>query len=317
MVVRATSFGPAARLFTLEAGGMRAAVTDVGAALVALHHRDGTNIVLGFDDITGYHADSQFMGVVVGRCANRIGGGRLVLDGQAFALPCNDGANHLHGGPDGFGRRVWQAEADSRGTAVSFSLASPHLDQGYPGEVTATATYRLHADGRLVLTLAATADRPTIVNLVPHGYFNLAGAGDIRDHLLQVHAQAYTPTDAALIPTGEIAAVADTPFDLRQPRPFPPDIDLNFVVDGPPGTLRDVATVDHPASGRRLHVRATASGVQVYGGRNLGQGGRFAAHAGFCLEPQYFPDAPNQTGFAVPRVDSDTPYREVVEYTLT
>jgi aldose 1-epimerase len=315
--VRVQSFGQSARLFELEAGGVRAAVSDFGAALVALHHPDGTNVVLGFDDVAAYQADSQFVGVIVGRYANRIARGRFTLDGQIWTLPCNDGPNHLHGGPDGFGRRLWTAEVDMRNSAVQFSITSPHLDQGYPGTVKATAQYRIDDNGRLVLTLSAMADRPTIVNLAPHAYFNLAGSGDIRDHHLRLHASRYTPVDEVLIPTGQVAAVDGSPFDLRDPRPIPPDIDMNFVIDGGAGDLRDVATVIHVDPQRHLAVRATAPGVQVYGGKYLANGGRFPAHAGFCIEPQYFPDAPNQTGFSVPRIGEGRDYREVVEYTLS
>jgi aldose 1-epimerase len=316
MSVRVLPFGPSASLFELEAGGIRAAVTDFGAALVALHHPDGTNVVLGFDDVTGYQADRSSVGVIVGRYANRIAGGRFTLDGQTWALPCNDGPNHLHGGPDGFGRRLWTAHADAENTAVQFSILSPHLEQGYPGTVVATAQYRIHDDGRLVLTLSATADRPTVVNLAPHAYFNLAASGDIRGHHLRLNASRYTPVDDALIPMGRVAPVDGSPFDFRVPRPFPPDIDLNFAIDGSLGDLRNVATVTDMNSRRRLAVRATAPGAQIYGGKFLAKGGRFPAHAGFCIEPQYFPDAPNQSAFAVPRIDETGEYREVVEYML-
>jgi len=317
MGVRVRSFGQSSQIFELESGGIRAAVSDFGAALVALHHPDGTNVVLGFDDVAGYQADSQFVGVIVGRYANRIARGCIVLDGQTWTLPRNDGANHLHGGPDGFGRRRWMAEVDAQNTAVQFSITSPHLDQGYPGTVRATAEYRIDDNGRLVLTLTAVADRPTIVNLAPHAYFNLAGAGDIRGHQLHLDASRYTPVDDVLIPTGRVVTVDDTPFDFRDPRPLPPNIDMNFAIDGSAGELRDVATVTDADSRRRLAVRATAPGVQVYGGKYLANGGRLPAHAGFCLEPQYFPDAPNQPGFAVPRIDEGRGYREVVEYTLS
>jgi aldose 1-epimerase len=317
VTVRVSNFGRSARRFQLEAGGIRAEVTDFGAALVALRHRDGTNVVLGFDDVAGYQADSQFIGVIVGRYANRIAGGRLTLDGRAWTLPCNDGPNHLHGGSDGFGRRLWTAEVDAADTAVRFSIESPHLDQGYPGAVVATAEYRLDAGGRLRLTLTATADRSTVVNLAPHAYFNLAGSGDIRGHHLHLNASRYTPVDDTLIPTGQVAAVDGGPFDFRTPRPFPPEIDMNFAIDGRPGELRDVATVTDPGSRRRLRIRATAPGAQVYGGRFLADGGRFPAHAGFCIEPQYFPDAPNRPGFALPRIDEAGAYHEVVAYTLT
>jgi aldose 1-epimerase len=317
MGVRILPFGRSACLFELEAGGIRAAVTDFGAALVALHHPDGTNVVLGFDDVAGYQADSQFVGVIVGRYANRIARGHFILDGQAWTLPRNDGPNHLHGGPDGFGRRFWTAEVDAENTAVQFSIRSPHLDQGYPGTVEATAQYRIDNNGRLLLTLSATADRSTIVNLAPHAYFNLAGSRDIGGHRLQLRASRYTPVDDTLIPTGHLATVDGSPFDLRVPSSFPPDIDMNFAIDGSPGGLRDVATVTHVDLQRRLAVRATAPGVQVYGGKYLANGGHFPAHAGFCIEPQYFPDAPNQSGFAVPRINQSGEYREAVEYTLS
>jgi aldose 1-epimerase len=316
MTVQVLPFGRSASLFVLEAGGIRAAVTEFGAALVALRHPDGTNVVLGFGNVTGYEADRSSVGVIVGRYANRIAGGRFTLNGQTWTLPCNDGPNHLHGGPDGFGRRRWTAEVDAENTAVQFSLLSPHLDQGYPGTLVARAQYRITDNGRLVLTLSATADRPTIVNLAPHAYFNLAGSADIRGHQLSVQASRYTPVDEALIPTGQIAAVDGSSFDLRAPRPFPPDIDINFAVDGKPGDLREVATITDTHSQRRLAIRATAPGAQIYGGRFLGKGLHFAAHAGFCVEPQYFPDAPNQSGFAVPRLDETGEYRETVEYTL-
>jgi aldose 1-epimerase len=316
MGVHVLPFGSSASLFVLEAGGIRAAVTEFGAALVALHHPDGTNVVLGFNDVAGYEADRSSVGVIVGRYANRIAGGRFTLDGQTWTLPCNDGPNHLHGGPDGFGRRLWTAEVDAQNTTVQFLLLSPHLDQGYPGTLVAKAQYRITSEGRLLLTLSAIADRPTIVNLAPHAYFNLAGTGDIRGHHLRVYASRYTPVDDSLIPTGHIAPVDGVPFDLRVPRPFPPDIDINYAIDGDPGHMRDVATITDMGSQRRLAIRATAPGAQIYGGRFLGKGGRFPEHAGFCVEPQYFPDAPNQPGFLAPRLDATGEYREFVEYAL-
>lgn len=317
MGVTITPFGDGANLYQLDAGGVRAAVTELGASVVRFRHPDGTNVVLGYDTARAHRADGQSMGQVVGRCANRIALGRFTLDGETYNLPCNNGPNHLHGSPDGFGRRTWTAEVDEAATAVRFTLESPHMDQGYPGAVTATAEYRIGDDGRLTLSLAATADRPTLVNLAPHGYFNLAGGGHVLDHQLELNASHYIPVDATLIPIGEIAKVTGTAFDLRSPRPIPPDIDHNFAVDGEPGALRDVAMVTEPRSGRTLRVRATAPGVQVYGGMFLGAGGNFPNHASFCLEPQYFPDSPNQPGFTVPRIDPSTPYAQTVEYTLS
>jgi len=314
MPVQVTPFGNSASLYTLEGGGVRATVTNFGAALVSLYHPDGTDVVLGFDDVAGYRADDQFIGVIVGRYANRIAGGRFELDGETWQLPRNDGLNHLHGGPDGFGRRMWEAHVDEANTSVCFRLISPHLDQGYPGRLSVCASYQLTADGRLLVTLDATADRPTIVNLASHAYFNLAGGGDVLGHTLKLHAHQYTPADSALIPTGDIVEVAGTPFDFRAPRPFDGDLDTNFVVDGDPGNLRPVAEACDPVSMRCLRVRATAPGVQVYGGQNLGAGKHFSPHEGLCLEAQYFPNSPNQPEFSTPLIDQDHPYHEVVEY---
>lgn len=316
MTVSTSGFGQNARLFTLAAHGLRAAVTDFGAALVALYHSDGTNVVLGLPGGEAYAADSQFMGVIAGRYANRIARGRFSLAGQEWQLPCNDGRNHLHGGPDGFARRLWQASVDDAATKVRFSLVSPHLDQGYPGQLEVSVTYEITAQGCLRLTMQASADRPAIVNLAPHGYFNLAGQGGAGDHMLRLHAGRYTPVDEEMIPLGEICDVAGTAYDYRTARAIDPAIDMNFAVDGPTGVLRPVAEAWDPASARQLEVRATAPGVQVYGGAHLAGGGAYPAHAGFCIEPQYFPDSPNQPAFAAPVIGPDMSYIEMVEYEL-
>lgn len=316
MAVHVTPFGDSAVLYELEGGGVRATVSNFGAALVSLYHPDGTDVVLGFDDVADYRADDQFIGVIVGRYANRIAGGQFELDGETWSLPCNDGPNHIHGGPDGFGRRLWEAHVDEDDNSICLQLVSAHLDQGYPGRLSVSVSYRVTEDGRLVVTLDGTTDRPTIVNLASHAYFNLAGAGNVLGHTLKLHAHLYTPADRALIPTGDIVEVAGTPFDYRDPRPFDGDLDTNFVVDGDPGNLRPVAEVCDPVSMRFLRVRATAPGVQVYGGQNLGAGKRFNAYGGLCLEAQYFPNSPNQPQFASPRIDPDHPYREVVEYSF-
>lgn len=315
MAVTVKAFGAGARLYRLKAHGRMAEMSDFGAALVSLHHPDGKNVVLGLPDGEAYRNDGHSMGIIAGRHANRIAGGRFALDGQTWSLPLNDGRNHLHGGEAGFGRRLWRGEAAGDGTGVNFRLTSPHLDEGYPGALEVTVSYRFTPAGTLRIGLHAEAGRPALVNLAPHGYFNLTDGGKAADHLLRLHASAYTPADAELIPTGEIVRVAGV-LDYRTPKPFGPDLDLNFVVDGQAGTLRPVAEISDPLSGRRMRVRATAPGVQVYGGGALGGGGAYEAHAGFCIEPQYFPDSPNQAAFTTPLARPGQPYEEFVEIEL-
>ncbi|PLX34081.1 MAG: galactose-1-epimerase [Hyphomicrobiales bacterium] len=314
MTVRVRAFGAGAKLFTLQAHGIKAELSDYGAALVGLHHPDGTNVVLGLGSGAAYQDDSQYMGVIAGRYANRIACGRFTLDGQSWQLACNEGRHHLHGGPEGFSRRLWRAETSQDENEVCFRLTSPHLDQGYPGNLEASVRYLITDEGRLRLELKASADRPSLVNLAPHGYFNLTGRPQPAPHLLRLHAGHYTPVDAELIPTGRIRPVDGTPFDYRSARRLDPDMDMNFVIDGAAGTLRPAAELIDPASGRRLLVRASAPGLQVYGGKHLAMGGRFPAHAGLCLEPQYFPDSPNQPAFTAPVIGPGRDYGETIEY---
>ena len=310
--------------FTLRAGGMEARVGAYGGALLSLRVPDRAgrpgDVVLGFDRLEEYVADQAYFGVVIGRYANRIGGARFRLDGQEHVLPANDGANHLHGGPGGFHKALWDAEPfrEEGTTGVRLSRVSPDGEQGYPGTLHARVTYRLTPAHELVVDYAATADRATPVCLTQHTYFNLSAdpAQDVLRHELQLFAERFTPVDGGLIPTGELAPVEGTVFDFRAPerigaRIEAPDpllrqgrgYDHNFVLGHAPGTLGLAARVHEPRSGRVLEVETTEPGMQFYSGNYLdgsvrGKGGAaYGYRSGFCLEPQHFPDSPNQPSF--------------------
>jgi aldose 1-epimerase len=310
--------GRAALLHTLAAPGIRATVSDYGATLVAAEvpDRDGRmgGVVLGFDDVTGYETrtNNPFMGATVGRVANRIGGARFVLDGVEHTLHANEGANHLHGGRvTSFDRMLWVTlSADA--THVVFRHVSPHGEGGYPGALTVEAEYRVSSSS-LSITYRAWTDRATPVNMTQHAYFNLAGeaGGTIGDHLLRIDADRWTPVDEQLIPTGELADVAGTPFDLRAGVRLGEGIasveasghgsgyDHNLWLSSPAGALRDVAELSDPSSGRHMVLASDQPCLQVYSGNRLGRAvGRgsvvFPVHGAVCLEPQHAPDSVNR-----------------------
>ncbi|MBV9658690.1 MAG: galactose mutarotase [Verrucomicrobia bacterium] len=319
------SDGAEVSLFTLQAaGGLRVAITNFGGAIVSLWtpDREGAlaDVVLGYDSLAGYLAGKSFHGALIGRFGNRIAHGRFVLDGTEFLLPLNDGANHLHGGPDGFDRRLWQAEIVENDGALRLRRVSADGEEGYPGALHVEVTYSLPQPDTLRIDYRAETDRATPVNLTNHAYFNLAGhdAGDILDHELTLNADQFTPTDASLIPTGELRAVAGTPFDFRASQRIGARIDMdndqlrsaggydhNFVLrqDGSNGEPQLAARVREPRSGRVLEVLTTEPGVQFYSGNfldgtDLGKGGYpYPRRGGFCLETQHFPDAPNHPAF--------------------
>lgn len=312
--------GRAAALYTLtNRHGLVVKISDFGGVITQLWtpDRDGTlaDIVLGFDDVAPYAGDSEYFGALIGRHGNRIRGGRFVLDGVDWQLPVNNGVNHLHGGPDGFHKVLWRALPFQEGESVGLTLMhrSVHGEQGYPGNLDVTVVYELTADNELVVTFDAVTDKATPVNLTQHSYFNLAGDGDILGHALTIDADRYTPVDAALIPTGELASVAGGPFDFRTPRAigerigvedeqlrFGQGYDHNFALNRQPG--RPAARVREPRSGRVLELFTEEPGVQFYSGNFLdgrlsGKGQTYQWRSGFCLEPQHFPDAPNQPAF--------------------
>lgn len=261
------------------------------------------DIALGFNALDEYLAGHPYFGAIIGRYANRIAYGRMPIDGVTYQLPVNAGAHHLHGGRSGFDRAIWEVET-LNDNGIVLTHVSPDGDQGYPGTLAVQVTYELTDGNELIIDYDARTDRPTHVNLTQHSYFNLAGeGGNVLAHRLEIEADRYTPVDAALIPTGEVAPVAGTPFDFRAARAIGGNYDHNWVVNDFDGTLRPVARVVEPTSGRTLSVASTEPGVQFYTGNFLdgtliGKSGRpYVQHAGFCLETQRFPDSPNHPDF--------------------
>ena len=275
-------------------------------------------VVLGLDDPAHYPLHSPHFGAIAGRYANRIAKGRFTLDGREHALPCNNGENHLHGGPLGFGKRFWEIEAD--GTQVRLTLVSPDGDAGYPGTLRVAVTYRL-AGNRVSIAFHAETDAPTPVNLVQHHYFNLMGAGDVLDHRLTLAASAITEVDAGLIPTGRILPVSGTAFDFRKGRTFrdagsaPVAFDNNFVLDTGRDPAAPAAVLEAPDGSLTLKLWTDRPGLQVYNGAKIGLpvpgagGTAYPSFAGVCLEDQDFPDAPNHAHFPSTVVRPGAPYR--------
>ncbi|MDZ7374308.1 MAG: galactose mutarotase [candidate division KSB1 bacterium] len=317
--------GRAVEFFDLvNPNGLKARIITYGAIVVSLEvpDREGKlgDIVLGYDKLEKYLADSPYFGAIVGRYGNRIAKGRFVLDGVEYQLATNDGPNHLHGGLKGFDKVVWEGSPLQEEDAVGVQLTylSPDGEEGYPGNLRATVVYRLTSQNELRIDYEATTDKPTIVNLTHHSYFNLAGqgSGDILGHVLQINADCFTPVDPGLIPTGELRSVEGTPFDFRQPIAIGERIDWddeqlrfgrgydhNFVLNSSGGTLALAATVYEPTSGRVMEVWTTEPGLQFYSGNfldghHVGKGGKVYGHrSGFCLETQHFPDSPNKPHF--------------------
>ena len=307
-------------IFTLtNANGLKARVMTRGATLVSLEvpDKDGNmaDVVLGFDTPAEYPAKSLYFGCIAGRCANRIAKGKFTLDGTEYTLAVNNGENHLHGGIVGFDKVIWQAaQIDAPdGDAVEFTYLSTDGEEGYPGNLLCTVTYKLTDDNELSFNYKATTDKATVINLTNHTYYNLAGqgSGDILAHEMMVNADSYTVTDDGSIPTGELKDVAGTEMDFRTPQAIgarideipgdPGGYDHNYVLNGR-GGLALAAKVTEPTTGRVMEVFTTQPGVQLYVGNYLdgiaGKGGaNYGIRTGLCLETQHFPDAPNQPDF--------------------
>lgn len=318
---------------TLEANGLKIVLLTWGARLAELWVPDAkgiqADIVLGHDTLTDWETHGTYLGATCGRYGNRIAGGKFTLDGKTFQLDRNEAAKTLHGGTHGFDRKQWAIESHSD-THVTFALTSPDGDMGFPGTLQARTTYRI--DGpTLTIEMTATTDAPTIINLVNHAYFNLAGQGegDIMGQHLQIDAAHYTPVDADLIPTGEIRSVQNTAFDFRQPRPIgvrlpgPKAFDHNLCLSAPAGAdgLRPCLTATDPATGRRMTFSTTEPGVQLYTGAHFDGPGKQGAHypqfAGFAAETQRFPDSPNNPQFPSARLDPGQTYRHVMRFDFT
>jgi aldose 1-epimerase len=299
--------------------GAIAKVITYGATLTELWVPDkagkNADVVLGFDNLSGYTGEHPFFGATVGRYGNRIAKGKFTLDGKEYSLFLNNGPNSLHGGKVGFNRKVWKAEPlkAAHGAAVKFTYVSVDGEEGYPGTLTVHVTYELADDNALKISYRASTDKPTVVNLTNHTYFNLSGAGsgDILNEVLQLDADRYTPVDDTLIPTGELKSVAGTPFDFRKPTPIGarnsqiPGIagyDHNFVLNGAVGKVRKIGEVSDPASGRQMEIWTSEPGVQLYVSLGLdgsikGIGGAYQKFGALCLETQHFPDSPNHPKF--------------------
>ncbi|MEU3856225.1 aldose epimerase family protein [Streptomyces sp. NPDC028722] len=330
--------------WSLENGGTRLKVLSYGGIVQSLEipdrHGRHADVVAGFGDIADYEAKSPYFGALIGRYGNRIGKGRFTLDGTSHQLSVNDGVNHLHGGAKGFDKHVWHVEPFTEGSDVGLHLHYTSVDgeMGYPGTLRTKVTYTLTRHGDWRIDYAATTDRSTIVNLTSHVYWNLAGegSGTIEDHELTIAAARYTPTDSGLIPTGELAGVAGTPFDFRRGKPVGRDLragheqqvtakgyDHNWVLDkGVTARPEHVATLRDPRSGRTLRIATDQPGLQFYSGNFLdgtltGTGGRtYRQGDALCLETQHFPDSPNHPDFPSTVLRPGQTYRTTTVHTF-
>lgn len=320
--------------------GMRVYITNHGARIVSLFAPDRNGV---FDDVVlGYHSIDEFLasgepylGTIIGRFGNRIGNARFSLDGVEYTLTANNGPNSLHGGPGGFHRRVWEVVSHTD-QSIEMTYTSAHMEEGFPGNLKVTHIITLTPNNGVLLDYIATTDKPTVVNLTNHAFFNLAGEGasTVNNHMLRINAQYYTPVDSTLIPTGEIAPVEGTPFDFREFTAIGERIgydhpqlryglgyDHNFVIqrEGEMGMVV-AASIYDPESGRRMDVITTEPGIQFYGGnfmtgKEIGKRGKAYLHrSAFCLETQHFPDSPNKPHFPSVRLDPGQEYRTQTIY---
>lgn len=323
--------------------GVTVAITSYGGRIVSwlVPDKNGrmVDVTLGYNSLDEYlNNNESYFGTLVGRYGNRIAKGKFTLDGKTHTLPINNGPNSLHGGKKGFNARVWDARSiDDR--TLELTYVSADGEEGYPGKLTTTVVYTLSDDNSLKIDYTATTDKPTVVNLTNHAYFNLngEGSGPIADHRLMIAADRYTPVDETLIPTGELAPVEGTPFDFRKPTPIGeradadhPQIkhgggyDHNFVLNGgQTATPRRIATVESPQTGIVMDVSTTEPGVQFYGGNFLDgsqkgkSGNAYEKRSAFCLETQHFPDSPNQPGFPSTVLRPGQTYKTTTIYTFS
>ena len=320
--------------------GLRAGIINYGAILVSLHVPDSdgkpVDVVLGFDDLDSYINRNPLFGAVVGRYANRIANASFTLDGKQHKITANAGKNHIHGGRNKrFDKVLWDAEpfTSSEEVSVRFSYLSKDGDEGFPGNLKCSVTYTLTSKNELKISYEATTDKPTIINLTNHSYFNLAGAGngDILDHEMMINADYYTPSDQALIPTGEIHNVKDTPLDFTNPKTIGERIsqltqtrgyDHNYVLKNSDGALVIAARVYEPDSGRIMEVHTTEPGMQFYTANGMrgikGKSGKtYNKYYGFCLETQHFPDSPNKPHFPSTVLSPGEKYRTMTVFTFS
>ena len=321
--------------YTLRnASGMVVRILNFGGIVTGIEVPDRKggkgDVVLGFDNPADYiHTANPYFGCLVGRYANRIAKATFTLDGVAYHLGANDGANTLHGGFKGFNKHFWTAIPQPQRNALALAYDSKDGEEGYPGNLHAEVEYRLTPDNQLVIEYSATSDKPTPVNLTNHSYFNLSGGKDstILNHIVTLAAAAFTPVDAHLIPTGKIQSVSGTPMDFQDPKPIGRDIasvqggyDHNWVLKSPGKTPALAATVYDPASGRLMEVFTTEPGIQFYTGNFLdgsihGKSSRsYVKNGGLCLEAQHFPDSPNQPEFPSTILRPGATYHQITVY---
>jgi aldose 1-epimerase len=317
--------GKVVDLYTLtNAKGVMMRVTNYGGIVVSLlvpdKHGKIDDIVLGYNNLEDYVKNNPYFGSIVGRSGNRIGKAKFILDGRGYTLTKNDGENSLHGGIKGFDKALWDAKAMTSDAHVSVALKhlSKDGEEGFPGNLNVTVTYTLTNDNTFQIDYLATTDKPTVVNLTNHSYFNLAGegSGDILQHELMMNADQFTPIDPRLIPTGELLSVEGTPMDFRKPTAigarinagdeqlkFSKGYDHNWVLNKQQGTMTLAATVYEPKSGQFMEIYTLEPGIQFYSGNFLdgsiiGKSGQpYDSRSGLCLETQHFPDSPNQPNF--------------------
>ena len=336
-----TAAGTSVDLYTLRnRHGMEVRIATYGGTVTSLTAPDRAghyaDVVLGYDTLPGYFKGTAYFGAMIGRYGNRIARGQFTLDGTKYTLATNNAPNSLHGGLAGFDKVVWhvdKASMSAQGPQLALSYLSHDGEEGYPGNLKVEAVYTLAEDNTLRLEYTAVTDKDTPVNLTQHTYFNLRGRGDVLGHVLQIPADRFTPVDSTLIPNGELRPVAGTPFDFRQPTAigarigstdpqleFGKGYDHNWVLTKIAGALTVVATVYEPETGRVLEVSSTEPGVQFYSGnfldgKSVGKGGwAYAVHDGLALEPQHFPDSPNEPGFPSTILKPGQTYRHTLVY---
>jgi len=330
--------GKSVTLHTLRnAKGMEAQIMNYGGIVTSLKVADKAgkfgDVVLGYDNLDGYLKETPYFGCLVGRYGNRIAKGKFTVNGKEYTLAVNNGVNALHGGLKGFDKVVWTVVKATPNT-LELQYTSKDGEEGYPGNLKVTAVYTLTDDNGLRLDYTATTDKDTPVNLTQHSYFNLRGRGDVNSHVVQINADKFTPVDETLIPTGVLQPVDGTPFDFRIPTPigarvndpndqqikFGGGYDHNWVINKPEGQLGLQATVSEAESGRVLEVYSTEPGLQFYGGNFLdgkitGKGGWTYQHRnGFCMEPQHFPNSPNQANFPSTILKPGQTYKNTIIY---
>jgi aldose 1-epimerase len=336
--------GTEVELYTLtNANGMQAGIITYGGTVVSLTAPDRNgkyaDVVLGMDDVAGYMKATAFFGAIIGRYGNRIGHAQFSLDGRVYKLPANDGPNTLHGGPAGFDKRVWSAVpgTSADGQTLELTYISQDGEAGFPGTLTSKVVYTLTAKNELKIDYTATTDKPTVVNLTNHSYFNLAGAGegDILTHEVMIDAASFTPVDSTLIPTGELRPVAGTPFDFTKPTAvgarieandeqikFGKGYDHNWVLNKGAGGLTKAAEVHETRSGRVMEVWTTEPGLQFYTGNFLdgtlqGKGKTYVRRGALCMETQHYPDSPNKASFPSTELKPGATYRTTTVYAFS